>query len=129
MKLLTREELLNPTELKTEKVQTPELGEDTGVILRELGAYERSKLNDEFGDDVNLSGTRAMLFLGRLLAGSIIGEDGELLCTEDGDVVKLLGHNPDLIKRLGDIAMPLSGIGTTEEGDEPEAVKNSGSEE
>lgn len=134
MRILTREELLNPTKLKTERVETPELGEGTGVILTELSAFDRMKLSEKYGDEVKLAGSRALLFLGGLLRMAIVGENGKPICTEEGDIEKLLHHNIGLLKRLGEIAMPLSGIGVTEKDDddeeqeEPDAVKNSGSE-
>ncbi len=137
MKILTREEFLNPTDLKTHEEPTPELGADTGVVLRELGSNDRMALLADYGEGVKLKGSEGLVFLGKLLAMSLVGPDGELLCTEDGDELKITGHNLELVRRLGEEALSVSGIGVDEdedEDDDPEdgeavreaAVKNSG---
>ena len=137
MKILTREEFHNPTDLKTKEVPTPELGEDTGVILRSLGANDRMKLLTKFGEGVKLTGEKGLQFIGKLLAGMLIGPDGELLCIDEADVLRVTDHDLELVKRLGEEAMTLTGIGVDEDDDDvdPEdgeavreaAVKNSGS--
>lgn len=125
MKILTREEFLNPTELKTKEVPTPELGEGTGVRLRELGADGRMALLSEYGEGVELDGPKAVDLRAKILLHSVIGEDGELLCRDDGDLKRILKHDLDLIVRLGDVAMELSGIGPADEDEAEDAVKNS----
>lgn len=128
MKILNREEFLNPRELKTKAVPTPELGDDCGVLIRELGADGKIACAREFGDAVDLDGPKAVELRALVLRLSLVDEEGGLLCCEDGDLDRILGKNFDLVVRLGDEAMELSGfIG----GDETveDAVKNSESKD
>lgn len=124
MRLLNRDEFLNPTELPTKDVPTPELGEDSGVRMRVIGAAARYRLRAMFGDDVEVEDDVAMRFYATLLAETVIGEDGEKLCRDDADIMALCDHDPDLLARLGEEASKLSKIGVTEEEVE-EAEKNS----
>ncbi len=118
MKILTREEFRNPTELKTVEVPTPELGKDTGVILRALGANARMRLLTQFGEGVKLTGEKGLQFIGKLLAGMLVGPDGELLCIDEDDVLRVTDHDLELVKRLGEKAMNLTGIGVDEDKDD-----------
>lgn len=115
MKLLTREQFLNPTELKTKEVPTPELGEDTGVLIRELGSDGRIVLLREFGETVNLEGPEALELRAKMLRLSLIDESGELMCPNAEDLDLILRKDMDLLIRLGDEALALSGIGGDDE--------------
>jgi hypothetical protein len=119
MRFLTRDEIANPTELKVIDVPTPELGEDFGVRLMEMGSAARFRLRNLFGDEV--TDEDVIRFYAELLCESLVDEDRKRLFTDPGDVKAFCERDSAFIMRLGEEASQLSGIGA---GDIEDEVKN-----
>lgn len=103
MRFLTRDEIIDPTELKVIEVETPELGEGVGVRMRELGAASRYRMLSSLGDTEPI-----LRFYSVILAESLIDENGERFCT--GDAEAICERSVDLVLRLGKLAAELSSI-------------------
>lgn len=111
--VLTRDDILNRSELRTERIEVPEWGGN--VIVRELTGNERdeweSELVAERGAEFtveSMAGARA-----RLASLAIIGEDGERLFTAD-DVEDLGRLSGAALGRVFDVAARLSGLTATD---------------
>lgn len=111
--VLTRDDILNRSELKTERVPVPEWGGD--VIVRELTGNERdeweSELVAERGAEFtvkSMAGARA-----RLASLAIVNEDGERLFTAV-DVEDLGRLSGAALGRVFDVAARLSGLTATD---------------
>lgn len=108
--LLTREDILDRSVLKTERVEVPEWGGI--VIIRELTGNERDEWESELvegrGDEIviaeSMAGARA-----RLASLAIVDEDGERLFTVE-DVESLGRLSGAALGRVFDVASRLSGL-------------------
>jgi hypothetical protein len=116
--LLSREEILEAQDLETEIVPVPEWGGDVrvkGLTGEERDSYEAACLQERPSYDAkgkqvrgrtemarNLSNVRA-----KLVARSIVGEDGERLFT-DHDVAVLGKKSAAALERVFDVAARLS---------------------
>jgi hypothetical protein len=109
MPRLTREQILEKSTLATEEVEVPEWG--GSVLLRELSGKERDafelSLVEQNGTDqqVNLNNLRA-----RLVAWSVVDENGAKLFSTDGDVIKLGELSARALQRCFEKAQELSGL-------------------
>jgi len=107
--MLTRDEILNADDLKTEVVDIPEWGGQ--VTIREMTgtAYEAYESNTHIrvGDKYmpNLIDRRA-----RLCAMSIIDDKGELLFS-DSDIKKLSGKSGDVLCNVFEACQKINKIG------------------
>ncbi len=110
MKVLSREEVLNIQDLKTEEVLVPEWGEGVGVIVRSLTGKERDEYEAKHvtakGKDttINMRNARA-----HLIALSCVDEGGKQLFSIQ-DVNALGGKNAAALDRIFSVAMKLAGI-------------------
>jgi hypothetical protein len=116
MTILSRDDILAADDLKTQTVDVPEWG--GSVIIRALSGEERD------GFEESLTVRRPALFgpnkgqmqsvpdpsniHAKLVARSIVGEDGKRLFT-DGDVVALGAKSSAALQRCWDVAAELSG--------------------
>ena len=116
--LLTRDQVLGADDIETERVEVREWG--GAVLVRGLSGAERDRFEDETlerrgkkGTDVraNLANIRA-----RLIALSVVSEDGKLLFTQ-ADVKALGNKSAAALARVYDVAARLSGL-TDEDVDE-----------
>lgn len=116
-KALTKQQILEASDLKKEKVEVPEWG--GYVFVRtltgaEFDQYERSIIE---GRKVNLSNVRA-----KLASRTIVDDDGKRLFTE-AEAKALGGKSAKALDRVYDVAARLNGVGPK---DVEELVKNSG---
>jgi len=121
-KKLTKEEIINCSDLPVEEIYVPEW---KGIVyLRGMNASERDEFEAQLfvgeGKDrkLNIKNLRA-----RLVALTCVDEKGANLFTPD-EVEKLGKKSATVINRLFDKAQKLSGIGQT---DIDDYLKNSGS--
>jgi hypothetical protein len=121
MRFLTRDELNNPTDLETLDLPLPELGNDVGIRLLELGAAPRARVVEMLSDD----DCKMFDVYAVLLEESMIGEDGKKLCGSSDEALAFCGHSPLVVTKVVIAAMKLSKLNITEEEVE-DAVKNSG---
>lgn len=120
MTLLTKNDILQAQDIKTETVDVPEWGGQ--VIVRALDGAERDMLEASMIEGkgkntrVNLQNLRA-----KLVARSLVDENGKRLF-EDGDIQALAHKSASALNRVYEVAQQLSGI--TQE-DVEELTKNS----
>lgn len=112
--LLSRDAILAAEDRPTEDVDVPEWGGT--VRLRALSGAERDAFETSLLDQRGKpAAARLQNFRARLLAASIVGEDGQRLFT-DKDIVALGAKSGAVIDRLFERARRLSGM-TREEVD------------
>lgn len=117
MGILTREEILQADDLKTEIVNVPEWGGE--VIVRTMTGTDRDiwdNLMFRKGERNYLNDNRA-----KLCSCTIVDEHGNLLFTED-DVIELGKKSSMALNRVFDVAKRLNGLGPD---DVKEMAKNS----
>lgn len=118
MSLLTKEQIFQADDLKSELVKTPEWGGE--VYVRSLTGTDRDAFEQSLLDldtkEVNLVNARS-----KLCALTIVDEKGKRLFSE-ADVVKLGKKNGIVLGRIYEVAERLSGLGKS---DIKELVKNS----
>jgi hypothetical protein len=106
--LLTRDLILKATSLRTEEVSVPEWG--GSVLVQELRGRER----DEFEASLAVQRGQKMVpdvanMRAKLVARSIVGEDGEPLFTQQ-DVAALGELSAAALERVAEAATKLSGL-------------------
>lgn len=108
MTLLTREQILEAQDIKTETVEVPEWGGDVKVKAMtgtERDAFEGSLLKGKGKNTtVNMQNVRA-----KLVAHSVVNGNNERLFT-DQDVVRLGQKSAAALDRVFSVAQRLSGI-------------------
>lgn len=120
MAILTREQILQAQDLRTEEVPVPEWG--GSVLVRGMTGAERDAFEASIvemhgkNSQVNMANVRA-----KLAARTIVDEAGERLFTEK-DIEALGKKNATALQRIFEVAQRLSGIG---QADIEELVKNS----
>lgn len=120
MAILTREQILQAQDLRTEEVPVPEWG--GSVLVRGMTGAERDAFEASIvemhgkNSQVNMANVRA-----KLAARTIVDEAGERLFTEK-DIEALGKKNATALQRIFEVAQRLSGIGQS---DIEELVKNS----
>ena len=107
MRFLTRDEIANPTELRLIEVETPELGEGTGVRMLEPGAMARSRISDKFGD-ADIEGQKVIEFYAELLCETLVDENRQRMFTEPEDITAFCERDLGLLSRLGEEASKLA---------------------
>lgn len=123
MKLLNRNDILNPRDLPFQDVPLPELGPEVGVRVRtltseQLEEYQNTILNarsGKAGKRVDLRGSTA-----RLLVLCVVDETGEPLFTE-ADIMALNKQSARTVQTISNVAMELNGL---KEADLEGLVKN-----
>ena len=109
--MLTRDAILGASDLKTEDVMVPEWGGVVRVRMmtaRDRDSYESSFLSVQNGKVVqNMDGIR--LARARLLALTVVGEDGKPLFTES-DVEALAGKSAAAVQRVFEVAQRLNKV-------------------
>jgi len=119
MPYLTRQAILDAQDLLTEEVQVPEWG--GAVLVRGLTGEERDALEAEI---VELRGKKTQVnmqnFRARLVARSVVGEDGRRIFT-DADIKALGKKSAAALQRVFEVSQRLSGLS---EEDLDELVKN-----
>lgn len=124
MALLTRDQILQASDIKTEAVDVPEWGGT--VMVRGLTGKQRDGFEQEITQHkgakttVNLANARA-----KLVQLSVIGDDGALLFSRE-DVAALGAKSASALQRVFDVASRLSGLSTA---DMDELTKNSASDQ
>ena len=110
--LLTREQILQAEDLRSEKVEIPEW--DGSVIVRGLTGSERGRFqNSIMSQNGNVNSKNVMVDMKdaemRLVAYCVVDENGKRLFTEK-DIAELGKKSGAAINRISDIAMRLSGF-------------------
>lgn len=124
MALLTRDQILQASDIKTEAVEVPEWGGT--VMVRGLTGKQRDGFEQEITQQkgakttMNLANARA-----KLVQLSVIGDDGALLFSRE-DVSALGAKSAAALQRVFDVASRLSGLSTA---DMDELTKNSASDQ
>jgi hypothetical protein len=121
MAILKRSNIAAAQDIKTETVSIPEWGGE--VLVRGLTGVER----DQFDKSVIDSQTKEITLdnvTAKLVAASVVDEDGNPVFDQPGDVDMLGTKSASALHRIGAVAQRLSGL--TKE-DVEELVKNSGS--
>lgn len=108
MAFLTREQILQADDIKTETVSVPEWGGE--VLVKALTGAQRDQFEIDSlagkgkSQHVNLQNIRA-----RLVARSIVDETGARIF-QDGDVKALGAKSAAALQRVFDVAQKLSGL-------------------
>lgn len=121
MLALTREEILNASDLVTEMVNVPEWGGN--VYVRCLTGEERDELESLVVQDKSDGNSKVDLtnFRARLVALSVVNEKGDRIFTLD-DVVKLGKKSAKALEKVFNVAERLSSLRNK---DSENAIKNS----
>lgn len=122
---LSRKDILNVVDLKTEEVNVPEWG--GSVLVRGLTGIERDAFEASILDfKASKDGNPVMTldnFRAKLVVVSVVDENGEMLF-QPGDVTALGQKSASALQRVFDVAQRLSGL--TKE-DVAQLTKNSDS--
>ena len=117
---LTREQILQADDLKTESVEVVEWG--GMVLMRGLTGTERDALE---GSMIEIRGKSRQLKLenirAKLVAMTIVDENGKRLFSDDDDVRELGRKSAAALQRVFEVAQRLSGLRAE---DVEELVKN-----
>lgn len=122
MSILSREQILQASDIKTEMVSVPEWGGD--VLVRGLTGDERDAFEASIlvrkgrRRETDLTHLRA-----KLVVRACVDERGERIFKDD-DAPRLARKSAAAIERIYDVAARLSGLG---DDDMEELAKNSGS--
>jgi hypothetical protein len=119
MALLTKEEIFNADDMKTEDIEVPEWGGTVRISMMTGWArdsYEASLYNTNKGEADNFDNLRA-----RFLSFCVVNEEGKLMFNQK-DILKLGAKSAAALDRVFDAATALNS--TNEEGMEATA-KNS----
>ena len=112
MRLLSKDQILEADDLKSEIVSVPEWGGDVRVRMMtgtERDAFEASVFDAKGKDSkINMKNLRA-----KLIVLTVIGEGGEKLFT-DADVEVLGGKSAKALDKVFAIAQQINGIGQKE---------------
>lgn len=107
MSILSRDDILGVQDLKTEEIKVPEWGGT--VLVRSLTGAERDAYEQAVLDSRDEEGDKVRNIRARLVAASIVNEDGEQEFSLD-DVDALGAKNARALERVFNVAMKLSGI-------------------
>ena len=118
---LSRGEILSVVDRRTKRVPVPEWGEGAEVILVEISGTTRSQMSDKVqaasaNDNAGLTAVKFWL------VGQCLVDDLGARLFQDDDQTLLEEKNAQVLSRLGDILMKMSGVG---EKAEEEIAKNS----
>jgi hypothetical protein len=113
--MLTREQIRDAIDLKSEVLQVPEWGGDVTVIVMDGRARDAFQVAMEAGDK------SVSYFQASLLVATVVGDDAKPLFTAD-DIDWLRNKSSAALTRVGRIAERLNGFGVTAA---EEAAKNS----
>jgi hypothetical protein len=106
---LTKQNILDAQDLKTETVAVPEWGGE--VIVRGMTGAERDRFEASIVQTKGKDQTLNMVNIRAKLASlTICDEDGKRLFTE-ADIAKLSGKSASALQRIFAVAQKLSGIG------------------
>lgn len=118
MPALTKEQILAAEDLPVEKVAVPSWGGD--VYLRTLSglereAWEKETVNVHFftdreGNQKQRTEVRRELFRAKLLAKTIVGEDGAPLFSSHEDLIALAGKSAKVLESLFDRSLEMNGL-------------------
>jgi hypothetical protein len=114
MPCLSRESILAVSDLKTQKVETPEWGEDAYVFVREMDGYGRLRFELAAKEGILTDET-----LGLILSLTVCDEAGHLLFPGDSGAREITGKSSDVLMRLFNAAIDLNKV-TKEHVDELE---------
>jgi hypothetical protein len=119
--LLTRDEILAVDDLQRERVNVPEWGGD--VLVRSMTGTERDAFESSI---ISTNGTRSSMNLknvrAKLVAWTVIDEDGDRLFPTTQDVHLLGEKSAAALQSVFEVAQRLSGLSTE---DVEELAKNS----
>jgi len=121
MGFLTREQILEADDLKTEIVPVPEwkTGENDSVIVRTMMGTDRDAFDQELLTEEGKSNLEN--FRAKLCAYTIVDEEGERLFSQE-DIIKLGKKSSLALNRVFIVAQKLNGLAP---GDVEEMAKNS----
>lgn len=109
MTALTKEQILQPRALPVEELSVPEWGGT--VRVRALSAGERDQFEASVvkakGKDVQINRTNLRA---RLVAMSVVGEDGTTLLLKEEDIVPLSYQSAAVVERIFEVCQRLSGL-------------------
>lgn len=105
--LLNREQFLQVSGLKTERLSLPELGGE--VLVREMMLGERERFLAKYRSDEEISAHSASMRTD-VIVMCLVDEDGRRLL-EPGDVPLLEQKSAAAMTRIFDVAVRLSGLG------------------
>jgi len=115
LRVLTRDDILAARDAKTEVVEVPEWG--GSVIVRSLSGTDRDRLEGAGlqwekrpNGTLAIAGYQTAGTRARLVAASVVDEDGHLLFTP-ADVEALGAMDSIPLDRIADVATRLSGMG------------------
>ncbi len=117
MPIATKAQILEADDRPTEKVETPEWGEDTFVLVRSISASERDRFEQSMIEDrgkstrTNLDNIRA-----RFAAMCVVDEEGARLFSDDEAAV-LGDKSAAVLDRIFGTAQRLNGM-TSDDVDE-----------
>lgn len=107
MPVLNRDQILAASDLPTETVPVPEWGGE--VIVRALTGAERDEY--EMATHEAIRNKSSINMRARLVAMTLVDEDGERLFNHESHVVRLGNKSGRALDRVFDVAQRLSGIG------------------
>lgn len=114
MPTLSRDQIIDISDLQTERLHVPEWNGD--VLVRPMTGWQRSQLEMAFIEqDAKQKAKRMANLRERVVAWCTVGENGERLFS-DSDAAVLASKNAAAIGRIFDCAWKLSGL-TKEEAD------------
>ena len=119
--MLSKEQILAVSDLKTEEVSVPEWG--GSVVVRMMTGADRDSFESSMVT-VNADGTRSPNMVNmraKLVALTMVGEDGNLLFSVD-EIGHLAGKSAAALERVFNVAQRLNGMGV---GSVDDAAKNS----
>ena len=120
MRILSKAEILAAKgRLKTERIPTPEWGDDGAVLVRAFTGLQREAMDREVYE--RRTAGKPYSILGACAAFSIIDEDGQQMFTVD-EVLELADLNQGPLERIWDWHQKHSGLGGKALQD---AIKNS----
>lgn len=109
MAILSKEDILNKSDLNTKVVEVPEWGGE--VIVSTMSGFVRDKFEASLVGKAG--GTNTQNIRARLAAACLVDEKGNLLFTEQ-EVVKLGNKSSAALDRIFDVAQKMNRIGDRE---------------
>jgi hypothetical protein len=107
MTLLSKSDILNADDRKTERVEVPEWG--GSVLVRSLSGAERDKFESDSVDQ-KTGKTKTENFRARLLSLCIVDEDGKRLFESRGDIAMLGNKSVAALQRVFNKCQELNGF-------------------
>jgi hypothetical protein len=106
MGLATKAEILSAQDWDYDEFDVEKWGR---VRIRALSAAERLAIVRQFGDDT-ISNEHAFVFFARLIASSMVDENGELLFDPDKDIEALQGRSWSKLQFMAERIMAFNGM-------------------